>query len=282
MLKKSKWRILVFRVLAYGAKRKLLPTPNPNIFFPKENVIKINLKVQRELKTLEGASSQSLRSLNKIGTSDIGEPAILYENNGRKIDYRTLELYSRCAYVAKFMDFNKINTIVELGSGSGAQSELIAKLHPSITLILVDVSPQLYVAHQYLSAVFPERVVRFNPRFCSTDLKTLRTGSIYFLANRQIDLISAPIDLFWSVASFAEMEPLVVKNYLKVAANFSNSMYIQQVFSGKPVAPKIGNLGVAKKTIFKDYKDSLHNFKLLDRRHVSKKSSYEHSFWAKA
>ena len=282
LLKKLKWRILVFRVLAYGAKRKLLPAPNPNIFFPKENVMKINLKVQRKFKTLERASTQSLRSINEISVSDIGEPAMLYENNGRKIEYQTLDLYSRCAYVAKFMDFNKINTIVELGSGSGAQAELIAKLHPSITLILVDVSPQLYVAHQYLSAVFPERVVRFNPKFCSTDLKTLRKGSIYFLANWQINLITAPIDLFWSAASFAEMEPLVVKNYLKVASNFSNNMYIQQVFGGKHVASKIGNLGVVKKTIFKDYEDSLHNFKLLDRRHVSKKSSYEHSFWAKA
>jgi putative sugar O-methyltransferase len=139
LLKKSKWRILIFRVLAYGAKRKLVPNPNPNIFFPKENAKKINLKVQKDLNTLVGASTQSLRSLNEIGVSDIGEPAILYENNGRKIEYQTLDLYSRCAYVAKFMDFNKINTIVELGSGSGAQAELIAKLHPGITLVLLDV-----------------------------------------------------------------------------------------------------------------------------------------------
>jgi putative sugar O-methyltransferase len=281
-LKKSKWRQLVFRILAYGAKWHLLPTPNYNIFFPIENIKKVKQKVQREFAALEKASTQSLRSLSEIDISDIGEPEVLFKHNGRKIDYKTLDHYSRCAYVAKFLDFNKINTIVELGSGSGAQAELIAKLHPSITLILVDVSPQLYVAHQYLSAVFPERVVKFNPRYSNADLETLKTGGIYFLANWQINLISGPIDLFWSSQSFAEMEPLVVKNYLKIAGNFSNSMYLQQTFSGKHLAPRKGILGVMEKTIFKDYEDSLHNFNLLSRKHVSNRSSYEHTFWVKA
>jgi putative sugar O-methyltransferase len=281
-LKKPKWRQFVFRVLTYGAKRSFLPAPNPNTFFPKESIKKVKQRVQKELIDLQRASTQSLRSLNEMDVSVFGEPAILFENNGKKIDYLTLDLYSRCAYVANFIDFNKINTIVELGSGSGAQAELIAKLHPNITLILVDVSPQLYVAHQYLSAVFPDRVVKFNPSYSITDLKTLRPGAIYFLANWQINLISGPIDLFWSSQSFAEMEPLVVKNYLEIAGNFSNSMYLQQVFSGKHLAPKKGILGVLEKTTFKDYKDALHNFNLLSRKYVSKKSSYEHSFWDKA
>ena len=130
-LKKTKWRQLVFRILAHAANRGLLPAPNSNTFFPKESIKKVKRRVQRKLIDLERASTPSLRSLNEIDVSDFGEPSILFENNGRKIDYNTLDFYSRCAYVAKFLDFNEINTIVELGSGSGAQAELIAKLHPA-------------------------------------------------------------------------------------------------------------------------------------------------------
>ena len=54
------------------------------------------------------------------------------------------------SYANQFVDFDNIETVVELGSGWGSQAEVWMQLNPDVRLFLFDISPTLYVAEQYL------------------------------------------------------------------------------------------------------------------------------------
>ena len=68
-----------------------------------------------------------------------------------------------------------------------------------------------------------------------------------------------------NVASFQEMEPDVVKNYLSFANQSSKSIYLRQNFNGKAEASLAGLPGVLKSTVLSDYVEALSNFKCIDR-----------------
>ena len=72
-------------------------------------------------------------------------------------------------------------------------------------------------------------------------------------------------NLFINCASFQEMEPDVVKNYLSFANQSSKSIYLQQEFNGKSEASSAGFPGVLKRTVISDYLEALSNFNCIDR-----------------
>lgn len=210
-------------------------------------------------------ASRGAKSFREIEMSLIGNPADKVEIDGQSYSESFLYYYLRYCYCARFTDFDQIKVIAELGSGNGKQLEVIKKLHPHITFLVFDIPPQLYVCHQYLKAVFPDNVIPYRETRTWSRIPNLEEGGIYLFGTGQFPLIAnIPIDLFWNCASFQEMEPSVVANYLNYVNKAAASVFLNQKMDGKKIAGKIGERGVLEAVTAKDYRRGLPEFDLID------------------
>jgi putative sugar O-methyltransferase len=223
--------------------------------------------------------------LDGLRVSMAGEPADRFAIGDGLYTFLTLYYYLRYAFVAKHLDLRGARTVVELGSGSGKQAELLARLHPESTLYLFDIPPQLYVAHQFLAAALPGRAVPYHETRKLDRLPPRVPGRIYLLGSWQLPLIASErIDLFWSCATFGEMEPHVVANYLKSVDASAQAVYLMQRMKGKKLAKREGLRGVLERTTLRHYEHGLPRFELVERAQARSADAlplpyYEDSFW---
>ena len=116
------------------------------------------------------------------------------------------------------IDLAAVNTVVELGGGLGRNIMMLAKLRPTATILAFDIMPQVYVANQYLKTAMPERVVPIEKaielNFSDGDISSIKGKIVVLPAWKMPEYQNVGIDLFWNAASFQEMEPDVVRNYL--------------------------------------------------------------------
>jgi len=228
------------------------------------------------------------KPIESVEASCIGNPENIFLVNGHFYTENFLFYYLRYCYCQRFIDFEKISTFVELGSGSGKQVELLFKLYPHTSYLLFDIPPQLYVCQQYLSAVFPGNVVPYDITRQWDNIPPLEPGKIYLFGTQKFPLIQElKIDLFWNCASFQEMEPEVVENYLKFVNVSSSHVYLYEIMKGKNLAKKEGEHGVLNAVTYDDYQNGLKSFDLVDYSNPLSTGSnnlrkeYIESFWTK-
>ena len=216
----------------------------------------------------------------------VGNPEDIFKMHEKQYTMRMLNCYRRYAYCSRYINFDTIETVVELGCGHGAQVEVIKKLHPHICFLLFDLSPQLYVCEQYLKTIFSEAVISYRDTRSMKNLPTDWKGKIFIFGAAKFPLLEKiKIDLFWNAASFQEMEPPVVQNYLKYINQQAGSVFLQQVMGGKEKAKKKGMPGVLEQTKLEHYRRFLSNFNLIDLSpslvapRLSKGDFYMDSFW---
>ncbi len=243
---------------------------------------RLDLFLSRYIKTLDGldmatyvrlgylfaedyARGSAARPLSAFSMSLVGNPDGVVEIDGRLYTRQMIQYYLQYAYVSRFVSFDDLPVIAELGSGMGRQTEIFAKLHPNQTYLLFDIPPQIYVAEQYLKAVFGDRVVSYRENRDRTSLSNLRPGAIYIFGNNQMPLLETyPVDLFWNSASFHEMEPDVVQNYLRFVDASTRWVYLGENLKGGVKASKPGDFGILKVTRREDYVGGLPSFDLID------------------
>ncbi len=262
-----------------------------NNLFPTTNMYDIQCKDFQRL-CYEFAKVQGERvgakPLNQFCMSLVGNPEDVFEIESQKYSMHALNCYLRYAYCHRHVNFDSLNTIVELGCGSGKQVEVIKKLHPNIGFILFDIPAQLYVCEQYLKSVFQDQVVSYRETREWKEIHEDLRGKICILGAHQFSMIEKiKYDLFWNSASFQEMEPDVVQNYLR-SVNISAKMtYLYEEMRGKKKANKRGEYGVLEQTTLEHYKVSLFNFDLVDLSpafvipRMSRCILYSDSFWKK-
>ena len=197
----------------------------------------------------------------------VGNPAGVIEINENLYTRQMIQYYLQYVDICRHLNFDEIEVFAELGCCSGRQVEILATLHPKATYLLFDIAPQLYVAEQYLSAVFPERIVSYRETRSLTDLRNIEPERIYVLGSHKTPLMeSARIDLFWNSASFHEMEPDIVKNYLGYVSESADWIYLSENLGGVKRARKPGDHGVMRSTTIDDYVSSLPGHELIERR----------------
>jgi len=197
---------------------------------------------------LQGELS-GLKSISEIEVSDYGKPQDLFIINGKKYTMQFLSYYLRACFVNKHVPFRGDETIVELGSGTGMQSEVIKKLFPKVTIINFDLPHCLYVCLKYLSASF------------DTHLQPgeIIPGAINLFGNWQFPMVrDIKYDLFWNAMSMGEMEPDIVKNYLDFVE--SKHIYLMQATQGKESTKRTG---VVRPIKFADYLEMAPGYELI-------------------
>lgn len=152
-----------------------------------------------------------------------GNPEDLVEIDSLPWSRAHLQYCSMFADAARYIRFPAEGVLCELGAGMGRNVQVMAKLFDRATLLHFDIPPQLYVANQYLQEVFGSRVLpyreakRLLPAADDGRVPKEAQGKILLLPTwRMPDWASTKIDLFWNSASFQEMEPKVVTNYLQL------------------------------------------------------------------
>ena len=226
-----------------------------------------------------GHASRYAKPLASIGMSRVGDPEDVFTVDGKDYSLSFVYQYLRYAFASRFIDFDGIRVFVELGSGSGKQIELLRKLHPGSCYVIVDIPPQLYVAHQYLDAVFPGLVIPYRDTRHLTTLEGLQPGRIYVLGSGQFPLLdTVRIDLFWNAASFQEMEPRVVGNYLGCVNRTARAVFLNELMAGQEVAAP-GGKGVIEKTTLAHYRRYLPDFDLIDSAAALPYGDSTDTFW---
>jgi putative sugar O-methyltransferase len=160
--------------------------------------------------------------MRRCPTTRFGDPEDAVEIDGGTWSTRHLEYCSQVADAARYIRFDRSAVICELGTGMGRNVEILAGLLDGATVLLFDIPPQLYVCNQYLRSVLGERVIDYRD---ATQLSPDETGAlppgvrgkVIILPTWRMPAWSAvKIDVFWNSASFQEMEPDVVDNYLSL------------------------------------------------------------------
>lgn len=233
-----------------------------------------------ELAKLYGEKNGA-KPINDLQDSLVGNPEDVFSVSGKHYTPSFLSYYCQYAYCSKYVDFNSIDTVMEIGSGAGRQIEVTKKLHPDLCFYVFDVPPQLYVCEQYLSALFPESVVSYRETRTLKRMPEKKKGRIYIFGNWKIaDLENLNYDLFWNSASFQELESAVALNYLKYVNKQTNRhVFLCELMKGSEHE-------VYDKTTLEHYKRGLKDFQLRD---ISKavlslytsREPYYYSFWNK-
>lgn len=232
---------------------------------------------------MQGGKSGA-KSVDDFEASLVGNPEQVIKIDEKAYTMPILGFYLQYAYCCNYVNFDDIKIMVELGSGSGKQIEVIKKLHPNICFLLFDIPPQLYVCEQYLSSIFPDDVISYRDTKEMDSIPKIQKDKIFIFGNWKFPIIeNEQIDLFWNAASFQEMEPDIVGNYLKFINKQTKSVYLMEAMEGKEIASKKGDHGVLKQTTIDDYKNGLANFTLRDMSPahwpIRSRSIYSYSFW---
>lgn len=229
------------------------------------------------------------RPLSDISLPLVGNPHQLIECEGRYYDLGLINYYILYAWTCRVVDYATVNVYAELGAGLGTQAVLLKQLYPKMTVLLFDLPTQLYVCEQYLQSVFPGQVVSYRTTRRAFSLGDCLPGQIYILGAFQFPLLeNSRVDLFWNAASFQEMEPDVVANYLNFVRH-ARWIVLRAAMYGKRQASIRGEPGVLKRTTYVDYVGNLaptHELLAMDRsRHYEQddldKDCYNDSVWEK-
>jgi len=205
--------------------------------------------------------------INACHTTLFGNPEDIIEINGHFWSTAHLQYVSMTADALMHMKLREDPVVCELGTGLGRNIEVMAQLFNRGTFLVFDIPPQLYVANQYLGAVFGNRVVPYREAVKmrpggQTGTEKIK-GKILVLPTWEMHhWAKNKIDLFWNSASFQEMEPDVVGNYLRLVNSMSPEwIYINALpqgnYWGKPRVGGGGTLApVTEQSYFEALKES--------------------------
>lgn len=145
--------------------------------------------------------------------------------NGKEYSCRHLELLNNIDNISKYIDFNKVSSMLEIGGGFGATVQILLQNYKNLKKIFyLDMVPNLIVGTEYLKSLFGDSVIEYKQiqsdqkiRFSNND-----ELEIICIAPWQIENIDGEIDYFYNSDSFVEMPKAVVENYVKYINRVTN------------------------------------------------------------
>lgn len=156
-----------------------------------------------------------------IGESSVGMPPQVFSPKGRNGPSfgKSYLTYLLClSALSNHLDFEP-KSFIEIGGGFGALGEIVLKQNKNSFYMNVDIPPLVVISSYYLKTLFGDgSVLSYDDSKNKTNIEfdsaqgALRGGCV---PSWEIEKISGPFDVFFNSYSFQEMEPNVVKNYIK-------------------------------------------------------------------
>ena len=196
-------------------------------------------------------------SVFELDGSLVGNPRSKFCVDGNWYTQQLIEKYRLYLECFRVFDLTTVDTVVEIGAGMGQQIEILHKLHPHLSFVIIDIPPQLYVSHQYLATVFGDDVVDYR-KTNHGSLEDLEPGKLYFLGPWMIPRLKPRgWTLLWNARSFQEMSEKSIESYHNSFRNFAQGLFLMNRTKGFP-KKLMAELGVTDRVDFDFYKSLFH------------------------
>ena len=139
-----------------------------------------------------------------------------FKYNDERYSTHYLQMAYRIDQLSKYFDFNKINSILEIGGGFGSNIHFLLTNFQNIRkVVYLDIVPNIFVGTQYLKSIFKENVkdYLFFRNKNEIDFEKNDKLEIYCLPAWEIKKLCCKIDHFHNASSFVEMPNNVIENY---------------------------------------------------------------------
>tara|TARA_B100000886_G_scaffold307895_1_gene241211 strand:+ start:7 stop:1143 length:1137 start_codon:yes stop_codon:yes gene_type:complete len=150
--------------------------------------------------------------------------------------------------IEKINSFNKlenVNTLLEIGSGSGRLSECIMTFNKKINYVICDIPPAIYVAFKRLKLAFPDKKISLliNDHNKESLEKEIKNNDITFIFPSQLKLLSDKLfDLVLAIDCFHEFDKKTINIYFQLINKLTNNFYFSIWSSTKNYYYKNGKL----------------------------------------
>lgn len=158
------------------------------------------------------------RRISEISDSGLGSPGDRIRVGGKIYTHSFLTYFHRFTMMDASLPFGKMSYFLEIGSSYGGQAEVLLKLFPHLKICLVEIPPQLYIAQQYLRAVFPGEVIDYQEVAGTSSIsrETFRERRIMVMAPWQMGKFDDQLfDAGTNQYSFQEMSQATVETYCR-------------------------------------------------------------------
>lgn len=180
----------------------------------------------------EGEHSRAI--LEKTFETRVGNP-VLFDIAGKRYSPNLLRRINAFALLVQSAPQASLRRVIEIGGGYGVMPEILMRhLDGDIDyFVAVDIPPIVHIQTQYLKAVFPGRVAdyrefRDHTKIGSADI----AGRILVVPPWMLPRLDLDYQLFYNSASFQEMEPDIVANYLDTLSERSERIFITSLTDG--------------------------------------------------
>ena len=157
-----------------------------------------------------------------------------------------------------------IKTVLEVGGGYGTLGEILNQAGGDYTYIDVDIPPTGAVASYYLRQQEGLDLIDYMETRNVREIRVPKLGQQMVLCPWQLPRLKGRVDLFWNFISFQEMEPDVVKFYLKEAHRLgSRYVLLRNLREGKQRRTDKNAVGVNDPILGEDYDQFLSDYRLV-------------------
>jgi len=216
---------------------------------------------------LASDQKNKLPALHNFSESTHGQPVEQFEWDGKRYSRSALNYLLGMSFLKQYLNHEIPKTVLEIGGGFGTLGEIWSQAGiENWKYIDIDIPPTQFVADYYLKCVLgSENVTGFEEvkDHKTIDIEKLKPASV--LCSWQIEQLIGEVDLFINFISFQEMEPHVVKNYLKHVERLNTKwILLRNMREGKQIQ-KDGHVGVRTPIRSDDYVSMLPNYDLVER-----------------
>ena len=133
-----------------------------------------------------------------------------------------------CEAINKAFNFDKFNTVLEIGAGSGRTSEAIMTLNNNLNYVVCDITPAIYVSYTRLKIAFPDKKISLLIDINSKDelQKNIKLNDISFIFPHQLKYIDKKFfDFSLAIDCLHEMDNRIIKYYFDLINDLANNFY---------------------------------------------------------
>ena len=148
-----------------------------------------------------------------------------------KFNITTDKLISLLDYekIDKAFNFEKIQTVLEIGAGSGRTSDAILSIKKNLNYVICDIVPTMYVSYKRLKAAFPNKKISLLVDINDKEKleKNIKANDISFIFPHQLENLSNDLfDITIAIDCMHEMNKNTIRYYLDLVGKLSPNFYL--------------------------------------------------------
>jgi putative sugar O-methyltransferase len=219
---------------------------------------------------ISGDDKKKVPMLHKFSESKIGLPSEHFEFDSKYYSRSSLNYLMGLVFLKKNIEKFSPKTFLEIGGGFGTLGEILfSSKIKNLRYISIDIPPLSLVSEYYLSKNFGSKNI--DSYFSNRKKNYIKINKlkkkITCLCSWQIEKLIGKIDVFVNFVSFQEMEPEVVKNYIKHVIRLSPKYILLRNLREGKQKKTYKKTGVIKQTKKNDY------IKYLKTKYILKNSN---------